>query len=450
MIDQMVRQLQDPDPERRRQAIIALGKSQNPAAMQPLAQIFRNDPEPDLRELARRAGMHIRQAMTAGAAGGAKTQAAPAPSPQTHSTLDRVIDEIDDPDIDLVLGSRPKQGEPLPQPTFEPTPPPPPPAPSEPPKPAPVRGREYAVSREDIQRSKGYMESALSLNMRSDNGKAMKLLAQALQINPNLVNDGYFMSVAGSVTGLEGDGAVQMILDSGQRKGFERLAEQKKRQERIEKHLTEVKKVTWASSVFEIILFFIITAVGPVLAELVLIESARAYFSSLPPELLNTRDVQSVLSVLESYSLGTLVLSGVLSGVGGLISLLLQTAIVHSIATLLLGGHGTLRYMLELLLGFYNKWLPIVFFLLYVTIAVALISAFSPVVLCLVLPLVLISLYVSGKTSSKIAAAYDFGAGKGCMAYIVSVFISDILSVGLSLLAGQGLGFALQNLIPQL
>jgi hypothetical protein len=448
MIDQMIRQLQDPDPQRRRQAIIALGQSKNPAAMQHLAQIFRNDPEPGLRELARRAGMHIRQAMASSGGGGA---AAPAiPHHETRSTLDRVMEVVDDvgePDFEALLGGSSTMSESTPP--IKETPPTPAPPPSVPARSVPVRGREYAVTREDAQRSKGYIESALSLNMRRDNAKAMKLLAQALHINPNLVNDGYFMSVAGSVTGLEGDGAVQMILDSHQRKGFERLADEQKKQERIEKHLSEVKKVTWASTSFEIILFTMISAVGPLLAQLVLVESSRGYFNSLPPEILNTRQMQTALSMLGGFNLSTLVLSALISGVGGVIGLLLQTVFIHYIA-ILLKGHGTLRYLLELLLGFYNKWLPIVFFVSYIAIAVTFISAFSPITLCVVLPLVLLTLYVSGKTSSKIAAAYDFGAGKGCLAYFISILIISILSLALSLFAGQGLGFALQNLVPRL
>jgi hypothetical protein len=445
MIDQFVAQLQSTDPNQRRQAIIALGSSKNPAALQHLAQIFRTDPEPELRELARKAGVHIRKAMdSAGAANVAAAKAPQPPAPVRSSDID-----VDDPDLDAVLGSITTLPPSVVEVEQEP----------EPVQPAResaatvhrrAEGRSYEISRANIQRAKEYVEGALSMNMRGANDKAMKMLAQALSLNPNLINDGYFMSIAASITGLEGDGAVQMILDGNQRKGFVEHVQQKKKQERIEKHLSEAQRVTWASTWFEIIIFTLITAVGPVLLALVTAESARALINTLPPEVLETPEMQSALATLSGYTFGSLILVGLTSALGGVISLLVQTVFIHYGAVLVLGGHGTLRYMLELLLGFYNKWLPVIFFLSYITVAVGFISGFSPVVLCLVLPLILLSLYVSGKTSSKIGEAYDFGTAKGCLAYFISIVIIFVITFVLSFVSVQAFGAALQNLLPRL
>lgn len=451
MIDQFVAQLQSPDPNQRRQAIIALGKSRNPAALQHLAQIFRNDPEPNLRELARRAGVHIRQAMD----GGAPPEPAPAASPVyiPSAPADSADSEVDEPDFYALLGriSEPS----APAPAAKPEPLPVVPAAAAPvaaaaSTPAPERGRVYETSRQNVQRAREYVEQALSMNIKGDNAKAMKMLAQALHFNPNVINDGYFMSIAASVTGLEGDGAVQMILDSNQRRGFVQQAEQKKKQERIEKHLSEAKQVTWASTWFEIILFTLITAIGPVLLVLVTVESARAYLNTLPVEILETPDMQPVLATLDSYTFGSLIAVGLVSAIVGVLGLLVQTVFIHYGATLILGGHGTLRYLLELLLGFYNKWLPVIFFLSYIAVAVTFISAFSPVTLCLVLPLVLLSLYVSGKTSGKIGEAYDFGTTKGCLAYFISILIITVIFAVISLIVGRAFVVAVQNLLPSL
>lgn len=453
MIDQLVRQLQDPDPERRRQAIMALGKNRSPAALPHLAKIYREDPEPSLRELARRAGMHIRQGMEGG---GAKAPASQAPPQPTNSVfideddeppLDTVMvhsEDDDEPDLDALIGSKAKskptplsrklqKETPAPAPKPEPEPVPvATPAPS-----APVRGQNYEVSREQVKRSKELLESALSLNMRSDNAGAMKVLAGALEVNPNLVNDGYFMSVAGSVTGLEGDGAVQMILDSNQRKGFVKLAQEKKKQERIDKHLTEAKSVTWTSTMFELVLFAIITGVGPVLERLVAGETARNFLINMTPGMPRSM-IQSITS-LTVYDAGSLITTGLISSISGVVGLLLQAVIIHFIATKMLRGNGTLRFLLETLLSFYNKWLPIIFFVSFIAVAFAFISEFSPMALCVVLPLVLLTLYVAGKTSGKIGEAYDFSAGMGCFAYVVSSIIIALLSVGITLLIGPDL-----------
>ncbi len=57
MVDQrIIAALQHEDPARRRKAITAAAKSSNPDYLPALAQVYRTDPDADLRELARRAG----------------------------------------------------------------------------------------------------------------------------------------------------------------------------------------------------------------------------------------------------------------------------------------------------------------------------------------------------------------------------------------------------------
>lgn len=61
MLDTYLRQLHSDDPAQRRQAIVALANSRDPAALKPLAALFRSDPDPALRELALKAGRYLRQ-----------------------------------------------------------------------------------------------------------------------------------------------------------------------------------------------------------------------------------------------------------------------------------------------------------------------------------------------------------------------------------------------------
>lgn len=61
MIDELIQQLDDVSPVRRKDAVIALGKSRDMAALRPLAKVYRTDPDPEVRELARKAGIYIRQ-----------------------------------------------------------------------------------------------------------------------------------------------------------------------------------------------------------------------------------------------------------------------------------------------------------------------------------------------------------------------------------------------------
>lgn len=448
MIDQLVQQLQSTDPDQRRQAIIALGKSKDPAALQHLAQIFRTDPEPDLRDLAKRAGQHIRQAMMS--ADAAPPPAAPdvAPPPDApNAPHPSVIHLIGEPEVEPVAAAPAERYAHEIPPLFDDEPEPPVRESSYAP---PTRGRDYEVTRENRERAKHYVEEALSMNLRGDNAKAMKMLAQALIFNPNMVDDGYYMSIAATITGQEGDSALQMILDSNQRESFVRTQEQRKKQERIDKHLSEARKSTWTSSGFEIILFTLIITIGPVLQVLVTVESARAFFNTLPPDITTSAQGQAYLASLRDFNLGTLLITAITSGISGVLGLLIQAVLIHFAATLLLGGHGTLRYMLELLLGYYNKWLPIIFFMSYIAVAVAFVSEFSPVLFCIVLPLILLTLYVSGKTSSKIGEAYDFGTLKGCLAHFIIILVIAVAAGVILLIVGQAFGTMLQSLIPRL
>ncbi|MFQ3567041.1 MAG: HEAT repeat domain-containing protein [Aggregatilineales bacterium] len=415
MLDELIVQLESFDPEQRRRAIIALGRSGDLEALPHLAQVFRTDPDPQLRELARRAGIHIRDRNQAG--GGAPgasagtgvekrssirslagaeelTRAASPPSATSEMTDDR----------------RAYTG--------------------------PVRGRDYDVSREDRERAKSYLESALTLNMKGDNARAMKSLAAALKHNPNLINDAYFNSIVATVTGLEGDGAIQMVLDSNQRQSFVKTQQEKKKNERISRHLDEARRSTWESVLFELILYALIVVVGSVLMILVAVETANAFGANISGEAEWLEATTPEIVALRSALLPLMGIAAVVSALFGIAGLVIQLVFVHYAATLILGGVGTFQHLLGTLLAFFNRTLPFIFVLSYVLLAFTFISGGSPIVLCLFLPLMLLNVWVAFKTIAKIGEAYDFGFVRGCGALLIgSIFIGIINSVVVALLA---------------
>ena len=442
MIDELIHQLHDPNPEIRRKAIRELGRSKSPAALKPLAAIVQNDPDPELREFARKAGQYIRQQM--------QRQTRPRIEPFQKA-------QIEDPDMEpytpsdryqklleserRVVEQRQRELErdsPVVQPlpveeegSREP----------EGPRTASgvllVRGRKYTVTKPDQDRAKKFVDAALSLNIDGDNAKAMSSLTQAISLNPNLINDGYFNNVATAVTGLDGDAALQKIVDRNERKRFTESAVREQKDRRVEAHMSEARGATWTDVGFELTIYSLIVIVGPVLAALVLTESAKNLFAAvatasgdLPAE------YQDLQAALAGFSLDGLLPIGIVSGLSGVLSLLFQTVLIHFSAKFL-GGTGTWRHLIRVMIGFYNKWLPIVFVVLYVTIAFAFFSQFSPVVLCLVLVLVGLSLYTSFKTSGKIGEAYDFGAGKGCLTLLIGLLVIGLINAGIGLVLGQ-------------
>src|SRR5664279_200866 len=294
MIDELIQRLHDPDPNVRKQAIIALGKGKDPLALQPLAAIVRGDPNPALRELARKAGQYIRQQMQSETRPriGPFTDTPPTDAPPPEENLPpatlrfqqlmqeeryKLDEEVPDPEMDLDLTrEEERQDTGLRQPykhhveiSDEAA------APETPPPTTVVRGRLYNVAKEDQTRAKQYLDAALSLNINGDNAKAMRNLTEALSLNPNLINDQYFNNVAGSVTGLDGDAAAQMIIDRNQRKEFTQSAARVQKDRRLEQHMSEAKTATWTDVWFEVIVYALIVIIGPIGVVLVTGESAN-------------------------------------------------------------------------------------------------------------------------------------------------------------------------------
>ena len=508
MIDYLIQQLHNPDAAVRRRAILKLGRSKDPVVLKALGAVVKGDPDPEVRELARKAGQYIRQQMQQ------QTRQSPTPAPPPEplpppvapftvpiSESDAPLPEpaprraagIDDLPSDTFAfdeppGAAPRAAE---IPTFADLPDLPDSyetfsggaydvysgdqiidddrvvPPSQETMPAPedaaaveaeaqektdlLRNRRRIITKQDETRAKHYLDAALTLNMDGDNARAMKNLTRALGLDPRLVKDTYFNSVATAVTHLDGDEAVQMIVDRGERQRFTKDATLDQKNRRVERHMDEAQQSTWTDFWFEWILYALIVIIGPILATLVTSESATNLIKTfalangeLPAEL------QQMQTLIAGMSEASLLPIGIISGISGVLSLLLQTLLIHVVATKLLSGVGTWRHLIHVLLGFYNKWFPILFFVLYITIAAYFISLGSPIILCLVLVLVILALYISGKTSGKVGEAYDFGGAMGCVSLVLSSLVILLLNAAIGFILAQVFGFALPFAVSSL
>lgn len=167
-------QLQNPDPAVRRQAIIALGRSKDLAALPELAKVYKTDPVPELRELARQAGRYIQQ----------ENRPAPEPAPPP-------------PDV---------EGEPL---TSDTPPTPITPTATVPPPPA--------ITPEDVRRGQAHYRTARNLHEAGEQARAIKELALALHADPGLANEPVFVTLASEVLGVPPRTAIRTLLDPERR-----------------------------------------------------------------------------------------------------------------------------------------------------------------------------------------------------------------------------------------
>lgn len=423
MLDDLIAQLQSRDPSERRQAIIALGRTKNLDALTALQNVYRTDTDSELRELARKAGAYIRQQADASAS-------APPPAMSSASVDDEDAYKPSTASVPLRMYT--------------------PPAPAEKPR-AETRtsGREFTVSRDDIERAKGLMDSALSANMRGDNARAMRDLAQAIKLNPNLINDKYFGSVAASVTGTSGDEAVRMIVDGTQRKQFVDDATTKVKRNVRDEKMANAKQSNSGGVLFELIIYLVINIVFPIILAVIVVQVARANFAGMEdPELAALGEITAadVLPFLD-VSVGGLIIVGLIVTVALIISTLFQTFMIH-IAALLLGGVGTFVHLLDVMLSFYNRFQPILYVLLGLNfiIAIATIGSFIPA--CSTVVLVGFMLYYVFKTASKVGEAYGTGAGLGCLTLVVSSIIIGLVNVVLSSVVGNALAGLLTQFTP--
>jgi hypothetical protein len=152
MIEKWVKQLGNSDANKRKEAIKALAQAKDSAALKFLAAVYKNDPDPAVREMALKAGRYLKQ-------------------------------QADNAKLD----------------TSAPTPPTLPPT------------AEKVVTREDEIRARSYLDSALDYHIRGDNGRAYSELSRAFSLNPKLKEEGFVVNLAKELTGLDGDAAIARL-----------------------------------------------------------------------------------------------------------------------------------------------------------------------------------------------------------------------------------------------
>lgn len=154
MLDQdLIDMLDSDDPDDRLFAVKAMAKSKDPEYLQYLAIVYRTDNDPDVKEMALKAGKYIK-----------KTAA------EDNWTGGDAVYSDDDDDDEIEVSSRAKE------------------------------------------QAQSYLNQASDLSFSGNNEKASEMLRKAVQTNPNLKNDDYAKSLASTITGFSSDLAIGFIL----------------------------------------------------------------------------------------------------------------------------------------------------------------------------------------------------------------------------------------------
>ncbi len=374
-IDEAIVQLKSTDPIRRRQAVIEVGKSKNPSMLPMLAEIYKNDPDAEVRAMALKAGQYIRANMG--------PQAPIDPAPVSTQTLTSTA----------------------------------------------------VVSDMNRERASSYVSQALDYQMRGNILKASELLGHAFDLNPGLADDPLACNLAADLTGQGPTAAARTFLDRNARSQF--IASKGGRAVAVSSGgavAIDGGQTSWGGAFLDLIIyglavgayaFIVMMVAGPGFMRLVA-ESARVNGQPLPPE--------SLQFLQNAGTLGVAIPIALIGAVGGLIGLLIESSAIHLVAKTAQGGSGMLTSMIHKLAFFQIIVLP-----LSALISIpSLLIADRNIQSLLSLASFALSIGVLYYTCKLIGRNYSFSTGKGCVTLLLSSIVLFLLLFACSIVLSFG------------
>lgn len=301
------------------------------------------------------------------------------------------------------------------------------------------------ASKENQTRANEYVNEALSYQLRNERNKALKALSKALQLNPALERDAYFISVLSSATGAEGEAALALVRDKTHIKQVAVNEKQLAREKRMQDHIKDTEKSTWATALMDLAIYMFIIIAGTILAVMVLGQSAdgtiTGYYASIaayeeayakdPLHATAPEPVDPALwaqaEELRIIGLPTALIAGLVVGISTLIGTIIQLLATHGVAKMVFKGNGSLPHLIYKTISFYNGKMPILFVIIIAGIIITFsgggqttANIFSGIVS-------LYTFFLSFKFIGRVTETYDFGTLRGCISVIAGSAIVSAL-----------------------
>ncbi len=309
------------------------------------------------------------------------------------------------------------------------------------------------VSAKAKARAKTYVDSAIGYQFNGERDKALKELAKAIEINPELRTDPVFIGVLEEASGESADTAFELITDDDAIKQVSQREKRRRKSKRAEEHQENVSRSSWGSVSMDLLIYTLILVFATMFLPVIAGQAAEGYVNGyqsaldtctpgslvvteqcpeeLPAELLD------VVNALRQFGLLTGVFMGIGAGIAGLLAMLINLFFTHIAARYLFGGEGTFAHLIYKVVSFYNGRLPILYGLMYLGIVLSFLMG-APFVFTIIMGAVsLYSLYISFKTMSKVGETYDFGTMKGCLSLFAGSIIVGIISFVLQIALGS-------------
>ena len=291
----------------------------------------------------------------------------------------------------------------------------------------------------------------MTLNQRGDVGKAIKSLKKAYKLQPNLMEDTYYLSMATTILHCDEAQVYAYLKDADRANTIIQSAAQEKTDAAIKTHIEEVTSMPWLGVSLDLIIFGLIMAIGPVLLAVVLGQSLQAWAAMLALEGGELdRTIADILSVTEVLDLRALVIMAATFLVSGLVSVVVQCVAIHYSMTRFLGGQGTLRYLMYKLISYYNRILLTVFGVLLLTTWLFVSNGVAVVMIPVFIGLGLFALLKLIRLGDRFGEAYKFTSGGGCLSVVIAGVVLVVSNGAIAYIVYLVLGNVLLSILPTL
>jgi len=390
----MIEQLHSPDPALRRAAIIALANAKDAAALPALAALYRSDPDPELRELARRAGRYIQQ--YAGAAPSAPPPP-PAPPPSYSVIAPAAAPASTGSLLELASAA--------------------PPAPADAP---PVSARDQEIAQR-------MLDIATAHHINGDKGRAIEHLGKAVSLNPLLRREPFVANLTQALTGMDVAEALPILTHPDRRNALIASTGGLKPRRQGQPPRTGVESATWDNVSIDLALYWLVATLGLVAIFVFAIDALEKLYNDMPATTAQQMDFEALFAA----SMTGLILVSVFYGIIAAISLVIQSGAIHVAARYLLGGDGTFVYLLRRYVPFQTM---VMLGMAAAFVAVLLLGSQAEIWYLAPLLMMGASIGVWYYTIRLVADVYAFGWWSGCGAILLGSLLLGVVSFGGNLL----------------
>lgn len=389
----------------RKRGVSQLAQSGDQAALKYLAAVYKTDSDPEIRELALKAGRYLKKQLEGGdvpaAARPAGRSAAPAPS------------------------AAPAEEKP--------------------------KAERVKVSASDESRSKALLDQAMDLFVAEDLAKAREFARKAFKLNPNLQFDPFYLGMGANIFDVPSGDVMNVVMSDGPGDG--------RKSKRKRGEADDEGDVGWDTALVDLLFYGLVyvavAMVSALLYVIVLRDTLQNIFNNLAATdpTFSASEIEQVFGLALGASTPVVLIGTVISAFFAIIGLLIFYFFIHIAARFILGGEGTFpglihganNFMIGLLVigGVLSVLLTVYYLNAFNTVFIGLeagtldpettdLEAFSAIMNTFSLigiGALVFLLVITGWFSSILGRVYRFGFARGCVSLILG-YVLLLVTIG--------------------